>query len=185
MEAPDSTPSETELLLRVGGRDHEAFAQFYDRTVPVVYGLARRFLHDESLAEDLVQEVYLQVWEKGASFNPSLGKPMTWLMTLTRNRAVDRLRASARAGELPMDEMVEVEGRSEPERLDADTAMNVRRAVEQLPVEQRRALELAFFGGLTQSQIAQNLNQPLGTIKARIRRAMLALRESLKHCAEF
>jgi RNA polymerase sigma-70 factor (ECF subfamily) len=177
--------SETELLLRIGARDHDAFAQFYDRTVQMVFGVARRFLHDEALAEDLVQEVYLQVWEKGASYNPALGKPMTWLMTLTRNRAVDRLRASARTGELPMDEMLEVEGRGEPDRLDAETAKTVRRAVEQLPTEQRRALEMAFFGGLTQAEIAAQLKEPLGTIKARIRRAMLGLRETLKHCAEF
>ena len=172
------------LLTRVARGDQPAFAALYDRLAGLLLATARRILGDEAEAEDLVHDVFLSIWDKAAAFDPSRGTPVAWALTLVRNRAIDRLRSRVRRGELLAASAPSDLGYHEPAGGDAPLAADlaergalVRAALFDLPSEQRRALELAFFSGLTHEQIARRLDSPLGTIKARIRRGLLALRD--------
>ena len=181
-----TTPDDVQLLGRIARRDREAFSQLYDRYARVLYSTLFRVLNNPEEAQDLLQDVFLQIWDKAPTYDPALGKPFNWAMTLTRNKAVDRLRALRRRyvfiGEIANEaEEQSVEFRPGPgEVFSADQAALVRSAVAGLPLEQRQAIEMAFLGGMTQNEIADALRQPLGTIKARIRRGMLKLRQSLR-----
>jgi RNA polymerase sigma-70 factor, ECF subfamily len=177
---------DTALIERIRNGDRLAFMSFYDRFSPLLFSVAVRVLADRKEAEDVLQEVMLLIWNKSSEYDPALGTLSAWSVTLTRNKALDRLRARARRLRL-IEEVASmtqdgqsatspsvnelVHGRERAERLHA--AMNT------LPAEQRLAIELAFFTGLSQSDIATRLQQPLGTVKARIRRGMLYLRERL------
>lgn len=175
---------EITLLQRVGAGDRTAFAELYDRFSQVLFAAAYRILNEREAAEDVLQDVFLQIWEKAPLYDSSRGKPLTWAITLTRNKAIDRLRANQRRHRL-RDEMEKEAGTDE--RLDDHDSLQavdliekgglVRTALQNLPKEQRQAIELAFFSGLTQAEIAEQLGEPLGTIKARIRRGMMKLRE--------
>lgn len=144
-------------------------------------------LNDRETAEDVLQEVFLQIWEKAPLYDPERGKPMTWAITLARNKSIDRLRATQRRGRLQ--EQIEKEKRID-EQFDArdgaadmnliENAAAVRQALQKLPAEQREAIELAFFSGLTQTEITERIKQPLGTVKARIRRGMMKMRAALE-----
>jgi RNA polymerase sigma-70 factor (ECF subfamily) len=183
MDLPPLEVTDAELLRRTAAGDADAFSQLYDRTSRVLFALARQILRNDTAAEDLLQDVYVQVWDRAGSFDASLGRPITWLMTLTRNRAVDRLRSSQR-----FERMIEtVQGEAElaggafenePE-MHADRRQMIRDALKGLSAEQRQALDMAFFGGLSQAEIAEKLNVPLGTIKARMRRGMMQMRDAL------
>ena len=185
MDLPPPDPTDAELLRRIAAGDAEAFGQLYDRTSRVLFSMARQILRNDAAAEDLLQDVYVQVWDRAGSFDESLGRPITWLITLTRNRAVDRLRASQRFErmiEAAQEESVLTSAGNaavEPE-MDGEQRRVIRAALNGLAAEQRQALDMAFFGGLTQSEIAEELKVPLGTVKARIRRGMLQLRDALK-----
>ncbi len=177
---------ETELLARIGRGDREGLRALYDRYSGAVYSMAYRVLNNETETQDLLQEVFLLVWQKGALYDPSRGKPLTWVMSLARNKAIDRLRSLQRRTRLhdeiqrdlakvaPLADAGARDQVAERERGEA-----VRGAVSQLAPAQRRAIELAYFSGLTQTEIAERLKQPLGTIKARIRRGMLRLKDIL------
>lgn len=184
--SPSRLPVEPALLQRVGAREAAAFGELYDRVAPVLTGVAARMLFDPRDVEDVLQDIFLQVWERAAVYEPALGSPLAWLVTLTRNRCLDRLRALQRRSRA-----LEPMGENTPEPLAADPSASsqaalsdegarVRAALAGLPAEQREALDLAFFGGLTQTQIAGRLGEPLGTVKARIRRGLLRLREALE-----
>jgi RNA polymerase sigma-70 factor (ECF subfamily) len=175
-----------ELLRRIGNGDCTAFASFYDQYSGLLFSIAVKVLNDTKEAEDVLQEVFMQIWNKADAYNPLLGKPASWAVTLTRNKAIDRIRASQRRSKLM--EQATVEANVSPdlspsanEKLHGkENAEMIRSVVAALPPDQRRAIELAFFTGLTQDEIAKNLQEPLGTIKARIRRGMLKLREKLE-----
>ena len=176
---------DAELLRRVAGRDRPAFSQLYDRYAGVLYSTILRILNNHEEASDVLQEVFLQIWDKAPAYDPALGKPFNWALTMTRNKAIDRLRSLQRRYSFLDKFTVEMEGGCDnsPGPGDAftpDQAALIRAAVTTLPLEQREAIEMAFLGGLTQNEIATALQQPLGTIKARIRRGMLRLREALK-----
>jgi RNA polymerase sigma-70 factor (ECF subfamily) len=190
--APSEPPEDRKeidagLLRRMARRDQSAFAELYDRFSRPLYATALRILNDARESEDIVQEVFLALWEKAAAFESERGSAFSWAVTLTRNRSIDRIRMRKRRAELlaasaPEDLGYHAEGS------DTDSADNlwlkekagaVRAAVATLPAEQQRALELSFFGGLTQQEIAEQLREPLGTVKARIRRGLLKLRETL------
>ena len=177
--------TEVDLLLQVARQDRDAFSELYDRLSGVLFTTALRILKDPKDAEDVLQDVFLQIWRRAGEFDPHLGKPVSWAITLTRNRAIDRLRSSQRRFQLVQDVQEESSGLEEPaQSLSQSVEVNensalVRSALGSLPQEQRQAIEMAFFGGLTQTEVAQALQQPLGTIKARIRRGMLKLRETL------
>ena len=152
----------------------------------MLFGLAVKILNNATTAEDVLQEVFVQIWEKAPTYDPQLGKPLTWAVTLTRNRAIDRLRATQRGQKLveaaTQEQQVaeEFSGASDEALVSREMAQHIRGALSGLPADQRQAIELAFFSGLTQTEIATALNAPLGTVKARIRRGMLQLRDSLQ-----
>ncbi|MBI1842706.1 MAG: sigma-70 family RNA polymerase sigma factor [Verrucomicrobia bacterium] len=173
------------LLQRVALGETEALSELYDRFSGTLLGLAWKMLGAEEEAEEVLQEVFLKVWEKADRYDPKLGSPIAWLVTMARNLSHDRLRASARRSRL-LDSLKQEEGLfgDAPQLptqglLTEEAAVQVRLALQKIPSEQRRAIELAFVGGLSQTEIAEHLNEPLGTVKARIRRGMLAMREAI------
>ena len=179
----DAEIADTDLLQLVAAGDHQSLDELHRRYSGVLLATAFRVLNNTRDAEEVVQEAFVQIWEKAGVYDSQRGKPLTWAMTLTRNKAIDRLRRIQRRHRLH-DEIEEeaqiwdriVENDSCDQAVSHETQAMVRSAVIQLSDDQRRAIELAFFGGLTQHQIAEKLDQPLGTIKARIRRGMIKLR---------
>ena len=178
--------AEVEILKRIGQGDRRSFEELYDRFSGVLFSTAFRVLNNQEAAEDVLQDVFIQIWEKAPLYDPTRGKPMTWAITLTRNKAIDRLRSTQRRSRL-QDEMEREAGTFEKfddrSSFDAAAGMEtgklVRDAVQKLPKDQREAIELAFFSSLTQTEIAGRLNEPLGTVKARIRRGMMKLKDLL------
>ena len=162
------------LLRRIVGGDHKALAEMYDLFAGLADGLALRILHDATEAEDVVQEVFVQVWRQATRYDPARGSPEAWLCTMSRTRALDRLRRRTARREEPSEAAPNPTGVPR-----AEEALAVRSALQGLPEDQRRALELAYYEGLTQSEIARHLGEPLGTIKTRIRTGMIRLRETL------
>jgi RNA polymerase sigma-70 factor (ECF subfamily) len=176
--------AEIELLRRVGRGDRASFEALYDRLSGVLFSVAYRLLNNQAAAEDVLQDVFVQIWEKAPLYNPAIGKPLTWALTLTRNKAIDRLRSMQRRTRLQDRVQKESEifeqfdARSSFEVLaSAEAGKLVREAMEKLSQDQRQVIELAFFSSMTQTEIAELLNLPLGTVKARIRRGMMKLRE--------
>jgi len=171
-----------EALVALAGRsEHSALAELYDRFGRVSYGLAYRILRDESLAEDAVQEAFLAVWRTAARFVPERGKASTWIMTLVHRRAVDIVRREERRRADTLERAPEQDaGQTVDEeawlRLQRD---RVQQALSRLPDQQREAIELAYYGGFTQSELAERLGQPLGTIKSRMFMGLTRLRELL------
>lgn len=185
-DAPYDVEAEIALLVGIAKGDQDAFAAFYDRYSAVLFSIAFRVLNDQTGAQDVLQDVFLQIWAKASTYDPARGKPLTWAVTMTRNKAIDRLRSRQRRARLKD----EVERETMPDdpansRVALDEVLTrekgemVRAAVKDLPDEQRKAIEMAFFSGLTQTEIAEKLGAPLGTIKARIRRGMMKLRDAM------
>lgn len=184
MEPPtETTHDEAEALLgRIASRDPEALGAFYDLFAGRLLSVAIRVLNDTAMAEDVLQEVFVQIWERAGTYNPDRGNVFTWAVVMTRNRAIDRYRSRQRG--IHLMERVAAEASDaveEPAHVDPDRDAGLRSAVADLSSEQRTVIELAFFNGLTQSQIADQLKKPLGTVKANIRRGMLKLRDRLQN----
>jgi RNA polymerase sigma-70 factor (ECF subfamily) len=171
-------------LDRIRAGNSEALAQLYDETSSLLYGLALRVLNDPSDAEEVVLDVYQQVWRSTHTFDPKRGTVWGWLTVLTRSRSIDRLRSmgSRRARELPIEEGFETRSTTplpEVESIFAEERKLVRVALGTLAPEQREAIELAFFRGLTHVEVAEAMGAPLGTIKTRIRIGMRKMRDVL------
>jgi RNA polymerase sigma-70 factor (ECF subfamily) len=182
-QAEPSQVSDSDLLHAVSRGDETALAAIYDRYRLILFGLILRILHDWQEAEDVLQETFLQVWRRATDFDETRGRAFTWLVTIARSRALDRLRAlgarsrlAAEAAQAPADHV----GNAAEDALKSEQGTIVRQALAELPDEQRRALFLAYFEGLTQSEIAARLDQPLGTIKTRMRSGLIKLRELLR-----
>ena len=182
----DDRAIELELLARVAKRERAAFEQLYDRYATILYATAMKFLKEDADAQDVVQDVFIQIWDKAKLYDPAKGKPLTWALTLTRNRSIDRIRAIQRRTRLRDDfekETVVDESAGVREALSgvdaSEKSQILRDAVGRLSPEQRKVIELAFFGGLTQSEVADRLGEPLGTVKARARRGLMKLKEIL------
>lgn len=178
---------EMEILRRVAGRDREGFALLHERFSGIIYSTVYKVLNDREDTQDVAQEVFAQIWKKAGLYESSRGKPLTWVATMARNRAIDRLRSKQRRAKLRDAFTEETKSADIMTRRDAfdNVAENeagavVRSAVLELSDEQRQAIEMAYFGGMTQSEIADNLGEPLGTVKARIRRGMLKLRKKVE-----
>lgn len=174
--------TDLEVLRAIAGGDEQALSALYDRYRLILFGLILRILHSQQEAEDVLQEVFLQVWRRASDFDETRGRPFTWLVTLARSRAIDRLRSLG-----SRERTAQEAARSVPDSIStaADDAVKseqgeiVRKALRELPDEQRRTLFLAYFEGLTQTEIAERLNTPLGTVKTRMRSGMMKLRELL------
>jgi RNA polymerase sigma-70 factor (ECF subfamily) len=176
-----------QLLRRIAARDRAALDEFYQQTARPLFSIACRMLGNVADAEEVIQDVFVQIWTKAVMFDAEKGQPFHWALALTRNRCIDGLRARQRRSRI----MVESPGEPELEQVvelthveaplpENDIAV-IRSVVHNLPQNQRQAIEMAFFGGLTHQEIAETLHEPLGTIKARIRRGLLKLREDLKN----
>ena len=181
--SPEQAPtSDVELLNSIARGDEQALASLYDRYNLILFSLILRILHSREEAEDVLQEVFLQVWSRAADFDQTRGRPFTWLVTLARSRAIDRLRSlgsrDRAALEATRETTDEVQDATD-DVIRSEEGEIVRRALAELPEEQRRALLLAYFEGLTQSEIAARLGSPLGTVKTRMRSGMIKLREML------
>ena len=168
-----------ELVAQVARGDREAFGRFYDGYASLVFAMALRLLRVRSEAEDLLQEVFLQAWRRAATYDPDRGSPEAWLLTMTRTRGIDKLRSTRRRDERirpvedssPADQGAVASGAAQSE-----AKLTVMGALAGLPDLQRRVLELAYFDGLTQSEIATRLGEPLGTVKTRMRTGLDRLR---------
>ena len=171
--APDA--GDGELLLRVAGHDRVAFELLYHRYVKSVFGLALRRLRDRGRAEDAVQEVFAAIWRSAGSYKPERGPATPWIYAVARNAIVDRMRAT---GEPPSAELPELVS-SEPGPLEqaesSYVSWRMHRALEELPRRERDVIELAYWSGMSQSEIAAYLNIPLGTVKTRTRSALAHL----------
>jgi len=170
------------LLKAIAARDEAALAQLYDRYRTILFGLLMRILNNREEAEDVLQEVFLQVWRKAADFDESRGRPFTWLVTLARSRGIDRLRTIAsreRVAEAGAREVSEEISDAATDAFKSEQRGLVSDALAKLPDEQKRPIMLAYFDGLTQSEIATHLGSPLGTVKTRMRTGMIRLRELL------
>lgn len=183
-ETPLSEPHPGQLLQAIATGDEAAMATLYDTTSAMVYGLALRILGDPTAAEEVTMEVYLQVWHQAAQYDEQRGMPSTWLLTITRSRAIDRRRSSARyqQREWPLEVAEHLpDGAPNPAEISATRQRHflVQGALRNLPPEQREIIELAYFSGLSHRAIAELLGQPLGTVKTRIRLGMVHLREHL------
>ena len=178
------------MLARAASGDQAAFAQLYDRLSGPLYSLAVRILGDAAEAQDALQDVFLQIWRRAAKYDSEQSSVFSWAMLMTRSRVIDRLRARGRRSRVVVSSTDDVNdthaaadasvAETVTDTVDRnDEAVRVRSIVNKLPPEQRQAIELAFFSDLTHHEIAKQLNQPLGTIKARIRRGLLKLRERI------
>jgi RNA polymerase sigma-70 factor, ECF subfamily len=183
---PDG-PLDIELMERISEGDTLAFAEFYDRYSALLFSIAAKVVGDVQEAEEVLQDSARVVWERAPLYDPTLGKPLSWAVVITRNKAIDRLRtlqreseAIAKIAEQAAADFLTHGGKPASEAINSENCTFLRDALTSLPAEQRVAIELAFFTGLSQTQVAAQLGQPLGTIKARIRRGMLAMREALE-----
>jgi RNA polymerase sigma-70 factor (ECF subfamily) len=183
----DDNRADAVLLQRIGQRDVAAFQEFYRKFSGLLFSCIMRVLNDHQDAEDIMQEVLVQIWQKAHLYEPSMGKPLTWVTTMARNRAIDRIRSKQRRGRL--NDGYELETRPLQPEFDESTSdrvissesdRTVRKAVMELTPDQREAIQLAYFDGLAQSEIAQRLREPLGTVKARIRRGVQRLEQVVK-----
>lgn len=171
------------LLARIAGGDQAAFAEFYQLTSRRVFGMARRVLIDPELSEDTTQEVFLQVWQNAAKFNPEAGSPLSWLMTISHRRAVDKVRSSqsatdreAKYGASSQDVDHDSVSAEVDSRLEAEAVV---RCLETLTETQQESVRLAYYGGLTYREVAEKLNAAVPTIKSRIRDGLIRLKTCL------
>ena len=170
----------------VGKREPDAFEVFYDRHAGVAYSLAYRIVGSRQGAEEVVQEAFLSIWRSGTRFDPAKGSVRAWTLGIVRNRAIDALRrdSSSKAPPLSWDDDAIIESRPAEERTEEEairheTATEIRGVLGQLPGEQSRVIELAYFGGFSQSEIAGMLGIPLGTVKGRMRLGLRKIRSEL------
>lgn len=175
------------LISQIAQGNEFALGVLYDHTSRLIYGLALRILMDISAAEETTIDVYTQVWHKAADYDPSRSTPSAWLIMLTRSRAIDRLRSNTKRSKI--EEVVEVDTptpTADPEEatLAVERRELIQNAISKLTLQQRKVIELAYFSGLSQSEIAAQLHQPVGTVKSWIRLGMMKLRELLSSLKE-
>ena len=173
------------LIKRVADGDQYALNTLYDSTNRLVFGLVLRILNDRSTAEEVLLDVYTQVWRQAALYDRSRGAPLAWIVTIARSRAIDRLRSGRleQQSKEPFDAVGEVKATSispEESTFNSERKQLIRTALAALSPEQREVIELAYYSGLSHTEIATKLGQPLGTVKTRTRLGMMKLRETLK-----
>jgi RNA polymerase sigma-70 factor, ECF subfamily len=177
--------ADEELMPLIGEKDAKAFEVFYDRHGGIAYSLAYRMVGERTAAEDVTQEAFVSIWRKGARYDRTRGSVRSWTLGIVRNRAIDFLRrGSGRAPKMTFDDTAILEQRpsgdfTDVEALRRETASEVRGALDELPGEQSKVIELAYFGGFSQSEIAGMLSLPLGTVKGRMRLGLEKIRGQL------
>ena len=179
-----ATLADEDLMQRVAEGDNAAFSVIYDRHSSAAYALAYRIAGRRNVAEDVMQEAFLSLWRSGARFDSSRGSVRTFILGIVHNRAIDGVRRSTvhdsrRASDEGIEERFAARDRTEAEVARRDEAAGVREALRQLPEDQQKVIELAYFGGFTHSEIADMLDAPLGTIKGRMRLGLEKLRAAL------
>ena len=177
--------ADEELMPLIGEKNPGAFEVFYDRHGGVAYSLAYRIVGERGAAEDVVQEAFISIWRSGARYDAARGSVRTWMLGIVRNRAIDALRSKAgRAPKLDFDDDSILEHRpsgelTDSEALRRETAQEVRGALDELPGEQSKVIQLAYFGGFSHSEISRILNLPMGTVKGRMRLGLEKIRGEL------
>ncbi len=192
IENAPQDPVWVELLERLAQSDKSALAELYDLSSAAVFGLVLRVVGDRSDAEEVTLDVYMQVWKQAERYDSSRGRVLSWLLTIARSRAIDRLRSRAakdRSREQPLDaagvaEVADAALNPEQSSFEATRKTTVLTALDSLQTDQRQAIELAYFAGMSHSEIADRTGQPLGTVKTRIRLGMLRLRKTLQPLEE-
>jgi RNA polymerase sigma-70 factor (ECF subfamily) len=187
-ELEPGAPSDLDLMLAIQAENPDALSQLYDRYSGILKALILRVIHNEAEADDLLQEIFMEIWNQAKNFSAQKGKPLGWMVTLARRRAIDGLRkkqAYARAGERLQAETelqpeTWVQNATEREIDFADTRVLVREVINSLPPAQKQAIELAFFRGMSQREIAANTNTPLGTVKTRLELGLKKIYDGLK-----
>ena len=174
-EPSEDSPSDAELLARVGDRDRVAFEILYSRYVRSVFGLALRRLGDRGHAEDAVQEAFTAIWRSASTYRPERGAAGGWLYTVARNAIVDRLRRNGPSVDSELPELASPEPGPAQRAEDSDVAWRVHRALEELQPREREVIELAYWSGMSQSEVAEYLHLPLGTVKTRTRSGLARL----------
>src|SRR5437016_6544226 len=175
------------MIERIGRGDQSACSALYDRLSRPLYSLALRMLGDAGDAQDALQDVFLQIWSRAATYDPEQSSVFSWTVLLTRSRVIDRLRARGRRSRVVVTSTEDAPTAADASTVESaadtaeknDEAARVRYVLNNLPSEQREAIEMAFFEHLSHHEIAARLGQPLGTVKARIRRGLLKLRQLL------
>ena len=185
MSSAEAGSETSTLIARIAAGDRDAFSRFYDLLAPTAFGLIRRVLRDPEAAAEVLQEVFWQVWREAPQYDPKRGSPEAWLVMRAKTRAIDRLRSMRRRDRTfvaPVDESVarSSEEPAENPAVVAEDRSLIQTALAQLPEPQRRVIEMAFFEGLTQSEIAIRLREPLGTVKTRARLGLERLRGALR-----
>ena len=181
-------PSDVDLMLGIQSGDADALSQLYDRYSGIMKALILRIIHNETEADDLLQEVFMEIWNQGKNFSAEKGKPLGWMVTLTRRRAIDALRkkqAYARAEERLQAEperqpLAWVENATEKDIEAGDTRVLMAKVINSLPEAQQQVIELAFFQGMSQREIAFHTNIPLGTVKTRLELGLKKIYDGLK-----
>ena len=192
MDTPTHRPASTidpALLTRVAKGDQQAFSQLYDHSSTLLYTLACRILGNHEEAAELLQDVYLEVWRKVSRYDVGRGTPVAWLVTLTRSRAIDHLRARTARGyqatrsldNAVASRVADLSPGPFETKADQELRIAVGATMAGLPPAQQQAIELAYYEGLSHAEIAARLNQPLGTVKTRIKLGMSKMRDSLRH----
>lgn len=183
---PDADPAaldDVELLREAARGELSAISVVYDRFAGLLLSMAEKILTDRAMAEDLVHDVFLEVWRHAASYDPARGSVRTWMLVRLRSRALDRMRSARSRREVGSDDSEPTSGLTELDREDPSLEpdrKSIRRALAELPAEQRQVLELAYFQGLTSSEIAERMGSPLGTVKSRTAAAIAKLRSVME-----
>lgn len=182
-EPEQAAKTDAELIAAVARGDEALLADLYDRYSATLFGLLLRILHSRPEAEDVLQEVFMQIWQQAPQYDEGRGRPFTWMMTIAHSRALDRLRSLAsrnRTAQSAALEQPEEASDAARDAVNAEQREMIQRALEEIPEAQRNVLLLAYFQGLTQAEIAERLQEPLGTIKTRTRTGLAKLRECLR-----
>ena len=182
VEDTSSTPDDYELMAGIAARNEKALRTFYDRHSALVFPVCLRIVKNRAEADDMLVDIFWEVWEKAGRFDATRGSPITYLMTLTRSRSIDRLRSRPRerSNDLLQDGPPATTATPLGDSINAETCKAVTAALAQLDANQRQAIECAFYDGLSHSEIADQLHKPLGTVKTYIRQGLIHLRESLR-----